>query len=131
MLLTGCGSGGPDLVPVSGQIMLNSGPWPASGALHFIPVGVVQGSPSRAGMAEFGPDGKFVAKTFPPQIGLLPGSYQVRVECWKVPPTMEAPIGDSYVPHKYQNPKTSGLQVAVKLNEPIHDVSFNISTEGS
>ena len=113
--MVGCGNDRPQLVPVTGQVTLDGGSWPTSGALYFVPIEVAEGFPHRPGSAEFAADGHFAAKTFHSGDGLFPGRYRVRVECWITPPAMNVP-GESHIPVKYQNPATSGLEVTVKPN---------------
>jgi len=88
------------MVPVQGKVTFDGGPPPAEGGIFFAPVEVAAGLPRRPGMARFGMDGQFTVTSFSGGDGLVPGTYRVNVECWKVPPTMETP-GESYVADDY------------------------------
>ena len=83
VLCAGCGERGLQPIAVHGQITYGGGEWPKPGCLYFTSqpaAGVI----TRPGMAVFGPDGRFQVTTFRPDDGLLPGEYQVSVECWEV-----------------------------------------------
>ena len=79
-------------------------------------------------MAVFGPDGRFEVTTIHPGDGLMPGEYQVSVECWEVAPSMNpADKPRSFAPDKFQSGATSGLNVVVPADArgPI-DVRFDV-----
>ena len=108
-VLAGC-SGGNDmpLVPVSGVVTFSGGPPPKEGRVIFSQLSGtgVKGLPNRPGRASFGTDGKFVAMTFQPDDGLLPGTYSVRVECVDGVPGDNVPWDTiSFVPSTYQPPE--------------------------
>lgn len=112
----GCGPNRPQAVPVSGQITLSGGSWPTPGKLTFFPLEPADGFPRALGVAEFAADGRFIAQSHRPGDGLMPGRYQVAVECWEVPPTDIKPAGkNSYVADKFRDPKTSGVELDVPL----------------
>jgi len=108
-MFVGCGSGSSlPLVPVSGVVTFSGGPPPKEGLVVFsqLPGSGVKGLPNRPGRATFGADGKFVATTFQPGDGLLPGKYQVRVECVDGVPEVNIPWDAiSFVPSTYQPPE--------------------------
>ena len=107
-LVAGCGSGSDmPLVPVNGVVTFSGGPPPKEGRVFFshVPGSGVEGLPSRPGRAVFGTDGRFVAMTFQPDDGLLPGKYSVRVECVDGVPGQNTPWDAiSFVPSTYQPP---------------------------
>jgi hypothetical protein len=116
LIAVGCGEGKPQPVPVAGQVTLSGGPWPKPGKMTFFPVEPAAGFPRTLGVAEFTPDGRFVAQSRQPGDGLMPGRYQVGVECWEEPPTDIRPAGKNpYVAEKHRNPKTSGLELVVPI----------------
>jgi hypothetical protein len=129
-LLAGCGSQGPDLVPVEGRVTLAGGGWQRRGMIYFTPEEPAPGYPRRPGMADFDLDGTYSAETFKPGDGLIPGRYIVNLECWEVPPKMGGPPPKSYIPPKYQNGTTSGFQVTVPAGEdgPL-TVNFDVPRE--
>ena len=69
----------------------------------------------RPAVGRFDTDGRFRAETFKPDDGLMPGRYQVRIDCWKVPPyggPESPPV--SYLPKKYTRAATSGLELVIE-----------------
>jgi hypothetical protein len=110
----GCGSGKPGIVPVSGTVTLDGGPMPAEGTVWFTAVESAPGFPMRPAVGDFGPDGKYQAKSWEPGDGLMPGKYKVWVACYKVPPTMGGPPPVSHLPRKYAGTATSGLELTVE-----------------
>jgi hypothetical protein len=123
----GCDSGRPLPTPVRGRITLDGGRWPAAGTLYFFPVEGVDGYPRMPGTAEFDIEGNFSGRTFAPGDGLMPGRYTVRIACWKVVPTMANPAGRSYLPDKYANPETSGLEAVVSADTELCTLAFDVS----
>jgi hypothetical protein len=69
--------------------------------VYFAPVEVAEGFPRRPGRGRFDRDGEFIITSFSESDGLVPGTYRVRVECWKNVPTMGS-LGESYVAADYQ-----------------------------
>ena len=54
-------------------------------------------------------------------------AYQVGVECWENPPSMDGggpPV--SYVSKAYESSKTSGLEVTVKPGDRLVEVTFDV-----
>jgi hypothetical protein len=108
-VLAGCSGGnGLPLVPVSGVVTFSGGPPPKEGRVIFSQLSGtgVKGLPNRPGRAAFGTDGKFVAMTFESGDGLLPGTYDVRVECTDGVPGPGTPWDAiSFVPSSYLPPE--------------------------
>lgn len=97
VLATGCGPKRPDMIPVSGKITFGGAAPPGEGAIYFAPLEVAGGGARRPGRAMFDESGNYQVTSFEDADGLVPGTYRVRVECWKSVPTMDKP-GESYVP---------------------------------
>lgn len=104
------------LVPVTGRITLDGGPWPRPGTLTFLPAeeqppgGAAGGlPPTRAGFAEFDTEGRFVAQTRRPGDGLMPGRYRVGVSCWLQPPDLAAAGSGPVAPEAVRDPLKSDL----------------------
>ena len=127
--LSGCKRSG--LVPVRGTITYGGGQWPKSGIRYFTVDKSASGGSQRPAMAHFDCDGNITITTFKKGDGLLPGTYQVGVECWKIPPKMGPNLANtpSYVIKKYQSPATSGLEVEVKPTDSIVEISFDVPKE--
>lgn len=129
LLLVGCGGPGLDTVSVTGRVTYGGGDWPTSGILDFRAVKAAEGKTLHPGSAQFGPDGRFTAKSARSE-GLVPGEYTVTVECWQEPPSMDNPnSGKSYVPQKYRNPKTSGLTLVIKADQSSAEFNADIPKE--
>ena len=105
----GCGSDrNLPLVPVSGVVTFSGGPPPTGGTVIFSQLAGtgIKGLPNRPGRAKFGADGTFTATTFEPGDGLLPGKYQVSIECADGIPQFGVDWDTiSFVPSTYQPPE--------------------------
>jgi hypothetical protein len=123
--LSGCDTG-PYTVPVRGRVTFDGKDWPAAGTLYFLPIEAATGFPKRPGLAPFDTTGKFAAQTFISGDGLFPGHYRLHVACWQVPPSMANPAGKSYVPAKFRNPSSAGLEVIVKPGDKSVDIDFDV-----
>ena len=114
ILFCGCRNANrPKTVPVKGSITFGGQPPAYPGALFFAPLQVADGYPRRGGRAHFDTDGQFVVTSFDEGDGLVPGTYRVRIESWRKPPTMEAP-GISYVPRDF-----NAADLVVAANERV------------
>ena len=100
LLLLGCTTKGPDIVPVHGTVTFNGGPCPNSGMVLFAPISAAEGMSLRPGSGNFDTDGKFQVTSFERGDGLIPGTYRVRVECWEKLPGDFDP-GVSHVPEGF------------------------------
>ena len=110
----GCRGNYPATVPVRGRITLNGGAWPGGGNVYFLPERPADAHGHHPGMASFGPDGAFTARTFVAGDGLGPGTYVVRIECWKTPPSMGGPPPESHVPTDYLTGRKSLPKLVVE-----------------
>lgn len=127
-LVCGCGHDGPEIVPVKGTITFGGGPWPETGEVRLLPLTAAEGEPLIPTSVTLEKDGTFTAESTV-GAGLVPGSYRIAVECWKLPPDesrAESPFGVSHVPKKYRDPATSGLHFEVKSGAGPVDVQFEI-----
>jgi hypothetical protein len=77
----GCGADKP-LVPVTGRITYAGGDWPMPGYITFTPFQSTGALPARPGSGRFLEDGKFVAGSYGPGDGLMPGKYHVSISCF-------------------------------------------------
>ncbi|GEM_PF-1056384 len=110
----GCRGDYPPTVPVRGRVTYNGGAWPGEGTIYFLPEKPAQGHTHHPGMAPFGRDGSFTVGTFAAGDGLAPGTYVVRIECWKVPPSMGGPPPESHMPTDYQTGRRSLPKLVVE-----------------
>lgn len=122
MALYGCGqSNRPKTVPVSGTVTFAGKPPSQPGALFFAPREVVEGYPRRGGRALFDTDGTYEATSFEKGDGLVPGTYVVRVESWKMPPSMGRP-GVSLVPQGFE-----AAELKVGVDSPAVQYDLDVS----
>lgn len=80
----GCGRQGlPGTVPVEGIVTFGGSACPAAGCVYFLPTAGQDAAvvKPRAGWARFEEDGHYRVTTLVTNDGLLPGTYEVRVEC--------------------------------------------------
>jgi hypothetical protein len=128
VLIAGCGKQY-GTIPVRGKVTLNGGPMPTSGVVHFTPIETFGGHPLRPAWANFGVDGNYNVASFADVEGLYPGKYEVHLNCWKVPRTMEGPPAVSHLPAKYTKASTSELKLTVE--EGASAKEFNIDVQGA
>ena len=109
-----------NVVPVRGKVIYGGGSWPKPGTITFT-------GGQRPASADFDADGNFTVLSFDKEKGLVAGKYKVSIECWDVPPRIDKPGAEkSFVPQKYRNPGTSGLEITVEPGKPITDLKFEI-----
>ena len=127
----GCGSKGPEIVPVRGTVTFHGGPWPKPGHIYFTPLKPAEGFPRRPGSGAFDVDGRFTVTTRDPGDGLIPGTYRIAVECWEVRPTDTTP-GVSYAAKSYTTPATSSLELVVEPGtRGTVEVEYDIPNRGA
>jgi hypothetical protein len=126
-ILVGCGNRY-EAVPVKGKVTFNGGPMPAAGTVYFSPVEVSGDNPMRPAAADFGTDGEYRVSAFAGTDGMIPGTYDVHLHCWKVPPTVDGPRAVSHLPAKYGTAKTSDLKLTVEQGSSAKE--FNIDIRG-
>jgi hypothetical protein len=118
------------MVPVEGTITFGGGPWPAAGVVYFTVESTAQGASAHPSTATFDTNGKLTVRTFKKGDGLMPGTYKLGVECWKVPPIMGSQTPpESYVPERYQSAATSGLVVTVETGRRVVHVSLDVKKQ--
>lgn len=121
MLVTGgCGPSGPQRVPVSGKVTYGGGNWPSEGQIGFAPIENASGSSSGIGIAKFDRTGNYEVTTpSGNSVGLYPGSYQLRIECWDPPPQMGGPPAKDCLPPRFAAQNRDLLTIEVKPGEPV------------
>lgn len=103
---TGCGSGRPSVVKVSGQVFIDGEPL-AAGVPGFIQV-VPEGTRPATGSIDPA-TGRFTLTTFEENDGCVPGTHKVAI-------ILRAMVGNesvSLIDEKYSDPSTSGLTITV------------------
>jgi hypothetical protein len=128
----GCSGGrrGVELVRISGRLTCDQGPMPAAGQMVFVPrqgaPGATVSRPLRPGSATFAVDGAFRATSWTPGDGLVPGTYAVVVDCWKVPPTMDGPPAVSLIGQAYGAAETTPLELVVPVGSGPLEIAFDL-----
>lgn len=117
LLLSGCGDGRPQRVPVSGQVLLDGQPL-TFGVIRFVPKG------ARASSGQIDPEGRFKLVCFDQQDGAVLGEHRIEVAVYKND-------GESstrwYIPKRYGNCATSGL--VVNITGPTDDLVIELSSK--
>jgi len=113
----GCGSNGPEMVPIRGEVIFNGEP------LRDVTQGIVRYSPKQSGTAareataRIQPDGSFEMTTFKKGDGVVAGEYNITVSAYSSPvltrEQTEAGVRGTgrklMIPEKYLEAATSGL----------------------
>jgi hypothetical protein len=113
----GCGSSGPDMVPLRGEVTLDGEP------LRDVTQGIVRytpkqsGGPTREASARIQPDGTFEMTTFQKGDGVVAGEYSITVSAYSTQlltrEQTEAGVRGTgrqlMIPEKYLEAATSGL----------------------
>ena len=126
LLLAGCGSRGPERVPVSGRISYGGGDWSAEGLITFNCLEPDPGCPRGSGVGRFDRQGNYTVLSHTGQAeGLYPGTYKLQIECWETRPAMDGSPGKSYVPATFAHSDDASLTVKVEAKTPlVHN--FNV-----
>jgi hypothetical protein len=115
---TGCGPSGPNVVPVSGKVLIDGKPL-TYGYVRFLPSG------GRASDAEIKSDGTFELRYSGDQKGALVGEHRVEIAASQ---TLSPTKVKWHAPKKYASIGTSGL--TYKVEGPKDDVVLEIKWEG-
>ncbi len=114
LLVSGCGDGRPERVPVSGVVFIDGKPL-AQGNIKFVPKG---GRPSTS---KIGADGRFSLTCYDGQDGAILGSHQVQVASNRI-------ISDSkiewFAPQNYADFRTSNL--TIEITKPVDDLRIEL-----
>ena len=130
VIQTGCGGNPYGAVPVSGRVTVGGQKPAAECEIFFVPAPHGDTDEKafrpRPTVALSDLDGAFVVSSFKEGDGLLPGTYDVRVECWKTRPQESedgkpAVKGVSIVPSGYAAP---GLTVAAGSSPVRYDIDL-------
>ena len=125
----GCGVDRPETIPVSGRITFDGSAPPAAGILYFTTDVPAEGFPRRPTLAKFDEQGGFRVTTWDRGDGLMPGHYKITVECWETPPELGISGGKSYVPTKYQDPRSTDLRVEIMRDDGSRTLDLNIARQ--
>jgi hypothetical protein len=119
LAICGCGRGGPAIVPVSGQVLIDGKPL-SKGNIRFVSETV------RPASAMLDADGRFRLSCFDPDDGAIVANYRVAV-------TGTESVDDHTVlwhaPKKYADENLSGL--SADITEPTDSLKFELTWSGA
>jgi hypothetical protein len=117
LLLAGC-SDRPEIVPVSGKVMIDGQPL-THGTVMVIPEN------ARASFGTIGSDGTFSLTCYEEGDGCVPGTHKVTVSAVEA---LSSSKQKWHAPKKYTEVDTSGL--TIDITEPTDDLVINLSWDG-
>jgi hypothetical protein len=117
-LLAGCGPSRPDLVEVSGQVLIDGQPL-SIGNIKFVPNG------GRASWGKIDENGRFTLTCYEAYDGAIPGTHRVQVSAIEM---ISASKAKWHAPKKYADFRTSGLEYTI--TEPTDDVKIELTWDG-
>lgn len=121
--LAGCGGNSAELIPVTGQVLLDGEPL-TTGAVITTP------EKGRGAQGQIDENGNFELTTRDLGAGAVVGHHSVAVVAHEElgqggPESPKRPL----VPEKYMNPQTSGLSLDVQAGETSKEVIYELSSE--
>lgn len=115
--IVGCGdSGRPKTIPLTGVVTIDGKEPGENGTLFFTPTKSADGYPARPANGSFNAQGHYRIMSWTPDDGLVPGHYTVSV--------VPADLNKTVIPKKYQQGKTSGLEVDAPVDQ--RKIEYNI-----
>lgn len=112
---TGCSDGRPELVPLSGRVLIDGKPL-ETGYIRILPKG------KRAASGKLGPGGIFSISTYDSNDGVVAGKHAVTVIALE---PINAQTQKWHAPKKYAAVATSGLEI--DASEPTDAAEINLS----
>ena len=129
LLVAGCGGPTLETAPISGRITYGGGDWPKPGTIDFTPVKAAEGRKLHPGYGKFDTGGRFTVKTADTK-GLVPGTYSGSGRIAGKRTVVRSPGQEkSYVPDKYRNPRTSGLELVIEPGDRSKEFNQDIPKE--
>ncbi len=113
--ITGCDSGRPKTIPISGLVRIDGQPPGETGKLFFTPTKAADGYAMRPASGSFDAEGHYRVMSWAPDDGLVPAHYTVSV--------LPSEPDKSRIPAKYRQSSTSGLEVEVSADQ--RKIEFN------
>ena len=117
-LLAGCGPARPDLIEVSGQVLIDDQPL-TIGNIKLVPAG------GRASWGKIDSNGRFTLSCYETNDGALPAAHRVQVSAIEM---ISASKAKWHAPKKYADFRTSGLEQTI--TEPTDDLTINLTWDG-
>lgn len=115
---TGCGDGRPELVPVSGQVLIDGEPL-KFGSIRFVPTG------ARSSSAELDEEGRFTLTCYEDNDGAVIGRHRVSVSAGE---TLNEVQIRWHAPKKYAKYKSSELEE--EITEATTTITINLTWDG-
>lgn len=118
VVTVGCGAGRPELVPVSGRVLIDGKP---------LEYGFIRVSPAnaRAATGKIDKDGRFNLKTFEDGDGVVPGEHPVTIKAGEYLSETDMMW---HAPRKYSRPETSDLTATIE--GPRNDLVIELTWDG-
>jgi hypothetical protein len=114
----GCGDGRPQLLPVSGRVLIDGVPV-SHGYITFFPAG------GRSASSQLDGQGRFTLESYKPGDGTLPGPQRVAVLARE---SISEKQAKWHAPKKYANHDTSGI--VIEVTEPTNDLKIDLTWGG-
>lgn len=124
VVLSGCSSDRPEIVPIAGQVLVDGKPL-THGAIQFVPQG------SRMSFSTLDSEGRFRLTCRDPNDGAVVGRHKVSIDGGEVLPgsTDRVTHIQWHAPKKYAEATSSGL--VLDVSQPRDDVVFNLTWDGA
>src|SRR6476659_1636999 len=113
--LTGCDSGRPKTIPISGLVLIDGQPPGETGKLFFTSTKAADGYAMRPASGSFNAEGNYRVMSWAPDDGLVPGHYTVSI--------LPNDPSKTRVPAKYRQSNSSGLELDVPVDK--RKIQFN------
>ena len=116
LLLTGgCWGRGLPTKVIEGTVTFQGKAPPKSGEIFFAPLQIAADLPKRPAQGTFDETGKFSLTSWEPGDGVVPGTYQVTIICWRETPTLETKLSANFVPPDF----VPEVTIDAKSREPV------------
>ena len=118
MVLLGCGSGGPETIPVFGTVTFEGRERPEACRLFFRPIEST--GAARPAVSQTAEDGTYEVKAFKNAEGLLPGTYSLNVSYIDVKPGADPSVESNWISQSFDAGEVS---VPADSDEVEHNIT--------
>lgn len=102
VLLTSCSDNGLGMVRVNGQVTFEGRETPEHCTVFFHPIEVPEGLPKRPAASQVDEAGRLSVTSWEPGDGLVPGTYQVKIQYYDPKPGADLTSDDGWVGKSHQ-----------------------------
>jgi len=102
ILLAGCSDNGLEMVRVGGQVTFEGRELPKYCKVYFHPIEVPAGLPKRPAASRLGEDGRLSVTSWKKGDGLVPGTYEVKIQYYDPKPGADLTSDDGWVGKSHQ-----------------------------